>query len=334
MDRLRPASSTARRPHPPSRTPRCPDRPSRPRARGTGRRGAVGGPEKRETRKRGCQTRAGLPRTPPAPRSAPGPRSAPRPGRAGEAPAQTSAPSGPASAAPVSPRPADPHLRPSSLQSRQLSPASLRRFRRETRRAAAVTNPGRTGAGAGGAGSTRRKCAAAILAYGGPSAEVRARALGSTAACVVLPGIPAATHRGSGSRRERAAGHRGGLVSPSCAQARRRGHLAVRMPPMRHVAAGRCRPGAPPPTLDAASHGLRPARCRVSRARRGPGLAAGRRAAGRRHLAVRREPRGWLPRPAAVSPRALPSGRSRPGLGAARRGPEPGGGAAARGPRW
>lgn len=50
-----------------------------------------------------------------------------------------------------------------------------------------------------------------------------------------------------------------------------------------------------------------------------------RRSGGRSHLAVRRRG-GRLPRPAAVSPRASPSGRSRSGLGATRRGPEPGGG--------
>ena len=129
MDRLRPAPSTAWRPDPPSRTSRCLDRPSRPRTRGTGGRGAEGGPEKRETRKLGCQTRAGLPRTPPAPRSAPGPRSAPRPGRAGEAPAQAPAPSGPVSAAPVPPTP------------RRPSPASIFPPEPPTERGVAPTVP-------------------------------------------------------------------------------------------------------------------------------------------------------------------------------------------------
>lgn len=186
----------------------------------------------------------------------------------------------------------------------------------------------------GGAGNTRRKCAAAILAYGGPSTESGARALHSREACVVPPRTPAATRRGSGNRRGRAPGPRDGRVSPLSVPARQRGHLAVRMRPARHVTARRLRPGTPAPTTDAASRGLRAAECQGPRGHRAPGWAAGQRAAGRRHLAVRREPRGRLPRPAAVSPRALPSGRSRSGLGAARRGPESSGGAAARGPRW
>lgn len=124
----------------------------------------------------------------------------------------------------------------------------------------------------------------------------------------------ATTHRGGGSRRRWAARPRGERVIRPCVRTRRRGHLAVRMGPARHVAvrsrwAGLLRP---PPTRRAVGSG--PLGAWDPRAPRAGGR---RRGGGSRHLAVRRRG-GRLPRPAAVSPRASPRGG--PASGSARRG--------------
>lgn len=211
--------------------------------------------------------------------------------------------------------PAGPYLRPSSFSGRRLNTASVLRVRSATRRAAARANPGR-GRGrkcarmcAGCHLDVRRSPARSVLLVRSAPRRPPARS----------PRSPATTHRGGGSRRRRAERPRGELVSPPCARTRRRGHLAVR--PGRRVMSLYGPPARVPLlTPRASKRGQSPSGCLrlwVPEALGVPTAGDRRRGGGRRHLAVRRRG-GWLPRPAAVSPRASPRGGPAPG--SARRG--------------